>query len=282
MNLIKIVSFLLPFGILFSPLEGSDFISIKGSAYINWTKGYVKSRAKAALEVDESGHPVDKYSGSPMGLNRGRTDAYGRAREEVLENIMRALNTMRVDSEKLFSDLIRDDAFTQRKISESLMHSLKLRDKPSGFYTSSCVGKLKLGDIIAALPYDFPSQEFPVRDDMPLSTDYSGVIIDARGLKIEPMLFPALLDPEGLEIYGRIHVDGRYACDRGIASYCYNEDEAVKNKKAGRKPYYAVAIKALNGNPVLSEKDVRKILSGKNTRNQLKRCHVIIILDRKR
>ncbi len=247
---------------------------------INWDRGFITSRATASIEVRKSGQPADSYTGLSSTLNRARMDAYQRARDAATERLVLTLKRMRIDSENLIGDIIGREKYTQQKISDALMHALKVKEAPADFYSSGCEVKMRFADIIGSLPYNFPEQDFPTRDDSVLPTDYTGLIIDGRGLDIEKMLYPSIFDEDGLEIYGRIFVESRYACRHGIASYCFNEQEAMKNPKAGRRPYYTTAIRTLNGNPVVSDRDARRILGARNTRNSLKKCNVIIILSR--
>ncbi len=99
-----------------------------------------------------------------------------------------------------------------------------------------------------------PAIELPVIDDSPLKTDYTGLIVDGRGLKLEPMLFPSIYDGDGVEIYGRTFIDSRFALKHGLASYCHTEDEARALGRAGDRPYYSVALKSMNACPVISER----------------------------
>ena len=250
------------------------------AAVVDWEKGIVNARARASVEVSGAGRPADPSTGMPSMLGRARMEAGERAREGAMENLVLALKRLRVDADNTLGDLIGRDTYTQRKLTDALLHSVRLKRQPVDHFTSGCEARLRFGHIIASLPYQFPSQEFPVRDDSVLPTDYTGLIIDGRGLAVEPMLFPSVYDDNGLEIYGRLFVNGPDACRSGIASYCFDENQAMRNPKSGRRPYYTVAIRSLNGCPVLSGRDARRILAAGNTRNSLKKCNVIIIINR--
>jgi hypothetical protein len=276
LKIIMILSITLPF---FDSVS-ADYITGKEACEINWSRGYIKSSAKSSIDIEENGSPVDHYSRNGSTLNGARLESYGRAREEAVEKLIDTVIRMRMDSSKTVQDVINDEAFTRKRLSEAVHRAVKIKDYPAGFNSTGCEAKIKFGAIIASLPFSFPSQDIPSRDDTPISTDYTGLIIDCRGLNIEPMLFPAILDENGLEIYSRFHVDGTHAYKKGIVSYCFNEDEAVRTPRAGRHPYYAIALKSVNGSPVLSDRDTRKILSGRNTANCLKKCGVIFILNK--
>ncbi len=262
------------------PLLGADVLTERYGSSVNWTKGHILATGKASIEVEERGAPVDYDDGTEIAINRARSDASARAREDAFEGIIASLKHIRLDSRQDFAGLLSSDETMQGRLSGLLGSRLVLKEYPADFYSVRCEARLSMGDLIASLPFEFPQHEFPLIDDTPLASDYSGLIIDARGLGIEPMVFPSVLNEDGLEIYGRIYIDGRYASRHGMAAYCYTEDEAKAHRRAGRRPFYTVALKNMNGSPVISDRDAKKILASRASRNNLKKCRLIIILDR--
>jgi hypothetical protein len=264
-----------------SPPVHADFIVHFTDSFINWTKGVVTAQGRSSIVIGEKGSPVTYYSRMATTINKARIESYQIARDRALENIIKTIKSIRVDSDGMLADLISSNRLTQKKISEAIMNLFKVKEYPVDFYSSQCEVKIKIGDIIASIPYEFPSHDFPVRDDTPIKTRYSSLIIDGRDLDIKPMLFPSIFTEDGLEIYGRYFVDSRYAARNGLASYCYDEDEAMELSRAGDRPYYTSALKSFKGCPVVSERDARRILSSNDTINNLKKCRVIIILRKK-
>lgn len=264
-----------------SPLSiSADYVTHIGNCSINWTKGNIISMERSEMIVGEMGVPIDSNNRNIISINRARVNAYFNAREKAIINIIEVIKSIRINSKKLIKDLIRADRFTQRSLSMLILNSIIEKEYIHDFFTTHCKIMLKISDIIESLNYEFPSCNFPLRDDIPISTFYSGLIIDGRGLDIKPMIFPSIYSEDGLEIYGRFYVDSKYAIKHRMTSYCYTEDEALNIKRAGDHPYFTIALNAINGCPVISERDVRKIFSDKNTINNLKRCRVIFILDR--
>lgn len=262
------------------PIHADFIISLKESS-INWTKGVVTAQGRSSIVIGEKGSPITYYDRTTTTINKARIESYQIARDRALGSIIQTIKSIRVDSDSTLADLIGSNQLTQKKISEAIMHLFKVKEYPVDFYSTQCEVKIRIGDLIASIPYEFPSHDFPVRYDTPITTSYSSLIIDGRDLEIKPMLFPSIFTEDGLEIYGRYFVDSRYAARNGLASYCYDEDEAVKLPRAGDRPYYTSALKSFKGCPVVSERDARRILSSKDTINNLKKCRVIIILRKK-
>ena len=258
----------------------ADYITRSSNSSINWSKGYITAEGNSSIKIGEKGNPYNKYKKNLISINRARIDSYLEAREGAIVKIIEVIKSLRIDSDTTLNSLIIDNKFTQKRLFEVLSNSLKIKEYPIDFYSSKCKVKIRISDIITSIPYNFPSHDFPVKDDTTLQTYYSSLIIDGRDSNIIPMLFPSIYNEDGLEIYGRIYVDNKYLSKNGMVSYCYTSEEALVNKRAGEYPYFTVSIKEIKGCPVLSENDTRKILSCKKTIENLKKCKVIIILNK--
>ena len=137
-----------------------------------------------------------------------------------------------------------------------------------------------MGSILQSLPLTYPEDSFPVPSAIPIATEYTSLIIDARGLEVTPMLSPAVYAADGLEIYNRYFVDPAFAVRTGIAAYVQTEKEACKHPKAGSHPLITAAIGNVKSNPIISTRDIRRILSSPGNIMELKKCRVIFIVDR--
>lgn len=271
--LMMIISSLLSFSTLYA-----DYDIHKAKSSINWEKGYIFSQGESVIYIKDNGEPADYYNMSPTTVNKARKNAYTKAREAAILEMIDSFKSIRIDNNKKIKDLVMTDVFTQKRLSALMQNSISISEYPGDFFTSICEVRLRTSSIIASLPFSFPSYDFPVEERASIPTYYSGIIIDTRGLGIKPMLFPSIYNKNGREIYGRLYIDGQYASKYGIVTYCYSERDAFRNKNAGKHPYYTAAILKKNGCPVLSNKDTRKILGHKGTINNLKKCRVIFIL----
>jgi hypothetical protein len=280
MHRIKVKNLIIVFLIAFFNTSIAQEVLQKDKSVINWQKGYIISKGKSRITYNEAGTPIDVLTGKTKSLNKAREAAYISAKEDAIINMADAVKSLRVDPQNKFIDIMKDNALTQKIISEKISNSMTCKEYPAGFDSAICEAKLTFGSIIASIPYNFPSNDFPVRAEIPIATPYSSLIIDSRGLDIKPMLFPAIYSDIGLEIYGKNFIDSSSAVKGGMVSYCYNEDQAQIDPRAGEHPYLSVAMKSLNNCPVLREKDVRRILSSQTTINNLKKCKVILIIDK--
>ncbi len=255
------------------------FANYSSNAVINWKKGFIFSTGRASVHIQDNGLPVDNKTGSNTSINKARRDTYSQAREKAVENLVSVMKTIRVEPDKTLNDLLIENVITQEILSKNLLNWLKYKEYPENFYTALCEVKLNFGVLITALPINYPSNKFPVRDDIPLSTYYSSLIVDSRGLEVEPMLLPSIYSEDGLEIYGKQFIESSSIMEGGMISYCNTEEEAMKSKRAGERPYFTIALKSIRGCPVISEKDTRRILSNKMTIKNLKNSRVVFIID---
>ena len=268
---------ILPAFIIMS-LPAFSLLDDRNSGRIDWSTGTVISYGVSEIDF-KAGIPSDPDLGDGISLTEARIQAYKKAREKASENLVVLMKKIRVDSERMLYDLIEKNRIFRQRISEVIGTKAVMRDYPAGFHRSGCSAELRLRDIILAIPVHFPMHEFPSRLDNPIQTAYTGLVIDARGMAVTPMLFPVIYNRDGLEVYGRDFIEAKSA-EKGIVAYAFTEREA-RGDIAGDRPYYAAAIKELNGCPVLSDRDIKKIFSHRETLNNLKKCRVIFIIDKK-
>jgi hypothetical protein len=259
-------------------IDAKDGPDAPGS--IDWVRGVIVSHGTSRVMINDEGMPVDPESGAVISINRGRSDAYRKARERAMEEMVRMVKEIRIDPDTMLGDLLERSDTVQTRIVRVISGRVKTREYPVDYATTGCRAEIKIGDILPAVPYAYPAEGFPSRIDGPVPTRYTGLVIDTRGLHVEPMILPSIFNEDGLEIYGRTRIDIRYALKHGIAAYATSEDQAMKYRVAGDHPYYTVAVSELKGCPVLADRDVRKILGSAETVEQLKKCRVIFIIDK--
>ena len=93
-----------------------------------------------------------------------------------------------------------------------------------------------------------------------VSGGYTGLIIDCRGFRVNPVMSPVIKNARGEKIYGHKNLDYDKVIEYGMASYADSMSEAVR---AGSNPLIikAVDVEDFNANPVVSMADADLILS---------------------
>jgi hypothetical protein len=105
----------------------------------------------------------------------------------------------------------------------------------------------------------------------------TGLVIDARGLKVTPSLLPRLLDDGGKALYSIDSLSNEARKQSAVAAYVQSLDDAQKSQKAGEKPLVIKAAKATGTDLQLAPEDAKK-LAALNT-SFLADGKVVIVLN---
>lgn len=91
----------------------------------------------------------------------------------------------------------------------------------------------------------------------------TGLVVDARGLKVTKALAPRLLDAAGKAIYGIDSLSEEARKSRAVAAYFPSPEAAQKSLLVGDRPLVVKASKAEGTDLVLSAEDLQR-LAGSN------------------
>jgi hypothetical protein len=246
----------------------------------DWTSGKVIVSDQQSIVTDDSGSPVDFETGDVISISEAGNLAFRRAKDTAIVSAMEMLKNIRIDSRNTFQDLLENDNIVRQRLSDFLNYDVRSREVYVDYLTRGAFIEFKICDLIKVINYDFPERDFPLRNDVNISTRYTSLIVDTRGLNVKPMLLPVVYNENGLEVYSKDYISAVYAVKHNAVSYVYNEKEALKHIKAGEKPYFCVALKSIQGSPVLSDDDLKKVYSDKKNLDSLRKCRVIFIIDR--
>ncbi len=111
---------------------------------------------------------------------------------------------------------------------------------------------------------------------------YTGLIIDARGLKVQPAMAPKILTPDGVEVYGTGFVSHDYAIKMGIVGYAKNFNQARQDERVKPNPLIIKGIGVTGTNKtdiIISPNDAMKIHQYSENLNFLQQCRVLVIVD---
>lgn len=108
--------------------------------------------------------------------------------------------------------------------------------------------------------------------------NYTGLIVDCRGLDLQPVMSPVIMNSNGTKIYGHKNLDIDRVIREGMADYV---DDTENVNRAGTNPLVvkAVALQNFNSNPVLAVPDSNRVLIENYATKFLKDLKVVFILD---
>ena len=111
---------------------------------------------------------------------------------------------------------------------------------------------------------------------------YTGLIVDARGLKLEPVLYPTIVSEQGKEIYSSLFVSREFAVQYGVNAYFCDMDTAKSSDRSGTNPLIFKALRKTGdkaGAIVVSMADAKTLDRATERHTFLKECRVIIVVN---
>jgi hypothetical protein len=109
---------------------------------------------------------------------------------------------------------------------------------------------------------------------------YSGLIVDATGLGVEPVLNPVIVSEQGQDIYSSVFISRDFAVQNGACKYICSMDQALKDKRIGSNPLIFKGLRK-EGKPntviVISMSDYGLLEKTTERHGFLKECRIIIV-----
>ena len=107
---------------------------------------------------------------------------------------------------------------------------------------------------------------------------YTGLIVDCRGLELQPVMSPVIKNSNGTKIYGHKNLDIDEIIRRGMADYI---DDTNNTSRAGDNPLVvkAQSLENFNSNPVVAIRDSNRILIENHATKFLKDLNVVFLFD---
>ena len=241
---------------------------------INWSEGLIR--------VTGTGTPPDRGSAAQRRLMAERA-----AVADGYRQLAEAIQGVRVDAETVVKDYITESDTVRTRVSSLIREAQKTdrRFMPDGTVEVDMMIKLYNAQGLSGIlqPQKNPTPPAPVEVPAdPNPGEYTGLIIDCRGMGLQPAMSPAILNQTGGELYiGHLPINPDYVINNGIVAYTTTLQDARQHERAGKNPLIVKAV-AVSGNfradAVLAEKETRLILGLEASQKVLTQAHVIFVL----
>ncbi len=213
---------------------------------VNWAGQVVRATGAGAPDLKAT---------NPAAARLGAERA---ALADALRNLLAQVKGVQVDGTKKVGDLMQKDEIKTRV--EGLVRGYKIVNKryfsDSGVEVEIEVPLAMFSDVVD--PDTTQMLAVGKADAAPSNT---GLVIDARGLKVMPSLMPRVLGDDGKALYSIDSLSADARKQSGVASYVQSLEDANKSLKAGEKPLVIKASGAEGSDLKLAPEDAQKLAS---------------------
>jgi hypothetical protein len=114
--------------------------------------------------------------------------------------------------------------------------------------------------------------------------EFTGLLVDARGLGLQPALAPKIVDENGMEVYGPTFVSRSVAVQGGMLMYLASTGPLDAARRTGINPLRIRGLRSAGANRsdiIISNPDAARIKSLPDLLQHLKQGRVAIVFDEK-
>ena len=264
-----------------------SLIEIRDNSTIDWTRGVVTARG--------IGDPTtySYYKRSQGQREQTIAEAMNKARHNLLETIV----SLRINTSYRVIDIVENYPPIMSKLREMTNQAPEVDSLRRHLYdgTVEVWSEMKLNGGFSQLilppeirQIESIKQVMPGKNTTQLRTDsrssqiYTGMVVDARGLKAIPVIAPRILDENLEEVFGPTYASREFAVQKGVARYTTNIGQAKFDPRVSDNPIVVKALKTIwprRSDFIISNSDAAKLRSASEHLLFLRECRVIIVLD---
>lgn len=255
--------------------QAVDCITRLETGTVNWTTGVITALGKAL--------PVDQTKAS-------KESVYFSARSDAVKNMLDTLKHLKINNELSVNDYAAESRVILAGLEKTAREAVVVKQ----VYSSSLAVEITIevsmfgGFLQLVLPEEIrqiPKINPEINPDLvPVieKSHYSGLIIDARGLGIEPVLDPVIISEQGHKVYASVFISREFAVQGGVCKYVCTLDQALKDKRIGDNPMVLKGLRkegSKNATLVISMSDYLTLEKATERHAFLNECRVIIVRD---
>jgi hypothetical protein len=264
-----------------------SLIEVRGNSTIDWTRGIVAARGIG----DPTTHSYSKKS------QKQREQTIAEAMTKARHNLLETIVGLRINTENRVIDIVENYPSVMFQLREMAYQAPEVKNLRRHLFdgTIEVWSQMKLNGGLTQLllPPDIRQIEsikqiMPGKNSMLPGTGsrsskiYSGMVVDARGLKAIPVIAPRILDENLEEVFGPTYASREFAVQKGVARYTTNIWQAKFDLRVSDNPIVVKALKTIwprRCDFIISNSDADKLRSASEHLLFLRECRVVIVLD---
>ncbi len=208
------------------------------------------------LKATGSGAP-DMRASNPA---QARLGAERAAKLDAFRNLLEQAKGLQVKAGRTVGDELASDEIRGRV--EGVIKGFKVTNKR--YFSDSGVEldvEVPLSELTSAL---LPRGESAIVLKTDGAAVNTGLVVDARGLKVTPALAPRVVDDEGAPLYAAEVLSDEARREAGVAAWVKTVEEAKKSDRVGQNPLVVRAARADGTDLVLAPEDAKKLTENNN------------------
>jgi len=230
---------------------------------VNWTEGVVLSR--------------DSATGTMQRGAEARTSQA--AAQAARQGLWAMLEQVRLDARQMLGPAVRQMQERRQELEASVAQAVVVETRYAPGTVEMTV-QLPFAGRLTAL-FLAPSSAVASDGEPRSEAAHTGVVIDARGLAIQPALFPRIVDETGQTLYAPEVVDVEAAVQQGYVAYAKTFDQAPAQARIGERPLVLRALRVAGDTRVdlvLSHAEATRMRDYAATRRLVRQCRVLIVM----
>ena len=111
---------------------------------------------------------------------------------------------------------------------------------------------------------------------------YTGLIVDARGLEVQPALAPRIFSENGNAVYDYAFVSREFAVQQGVCSYLTTPAAEAATPRVGEHPLLVLGLRTGGSDRcdlIISNTDAARIRNAAEHLSFMRQCRVVFIVE---
>ncbi|MBM9547291.1 hypothetical protein JWG40_09710 [Leptospira sp. 201903074] len=276
--------FLLSVSLGSKPVEDKDIYT----SIVNWTDLFVSSSVKETIPKIVFDEEDPEFSGKNTATSQGKAHSMARkkAREKLRVRLSQRLESILFNADYTVYEYTQVNQQARLRLNSYIGSEKEEYDFQFVKNVLEAKASLPLKGkegILSHLPVEYGTESVPEFSEEVVPVEFSGLVVDARHLNLKRALFPKIQTDRGLDIYSPLYVKEAYAIETGYIVYREEQTGKGTEAKVGKNPYFVLALGLAGKNQtdlIIPTDEAAKFLSHPETRKNLTRCRVLILVSR--
>ncbi|PJZ45224.1 hypothetical protein [Leptospira brenneri] len=266
------------------PIEDKDIYS----SVVNWTDLIVSSSVKETVPKIVFDEEDPEFSGNNTATSQGKAHSMARkkAREKLKVRLSQRLESILFNADYTVYEYTQVNQQARLRLNSYIGSEKEEYDFQFVKNVLEAKASLPLKGkegILANIPFEYGTESVPEFSEEVVPVEFTGLVVDARHLSLKRALFPKIQTDRGLDIYSPLYVKEAYAIETGYIVYREEQTGKGYEAKVGKNPYFVLALGSSGKNQtdlIIPTDEAAKLLSHPETRKNLTRCRVLILVSR--